>query len=75
MTKQSPTLTALRRALEQQRRAERRAEETTRLALLAYIDELEAAGVRNVYAELADVLGCSRQSARERVMRARGDWS
>lgn len=70
MTKQSDSLRTLRRAIAARESAER----AYRVALLEHADALEAAGVHNVYAVLATELGCSRQSARERVKRARGDW-
>lgn len=68
--KQPETLRTLRRALAKQERAEA----DSRRALLAYVEDLEAAGTRNLYAHLAEVLGCKRQTARERVLRARGEW-
>lgn len=51
--------------------AKRRAELEYRAALVAAVDELEAAGYRDAYARVADAAGVARQNVRLMVSRAR----
>jgi hypothetical protein len=61
------TLSQLRRAAD----TKRRAEERYRAALFAAVDELEKAGARDAYAQVAHAAGVSRQTVRELVLTAR----
>jgi hypothetical protein len=52
--------------------ARRRAELAYTAALVAAVEALEQAGVRDAFAQVAEAAGVSRQAVRQLVARARG---
>jgi hypothetical protein len=64
-------------SLKDLRRASARREAAQRdyvSALVACVDELQAAGMRDYFARAASASGVSKQACRELYMRAKGTW-